>query len=90
MAKVLELMKWVHAEASIAFDLPAFAHLKDEDIPRFKEQVAEREANLEAQRKTDQDEMDAEEERKRKRREQREQREKDKKAHADSSPASDL
>merc|ERR1712153_192750 len=46
VAKVLEMMKWVHQESSISFHLPPLAHLNDEDVSRFKEQVAEREEAL--------------------------------------------
>jgi len=44
VTKVLELMKWLRAEASIPFDLPPLAHLRDDQKDEFKRQVAEREA----------------------------------------------
>jgi len=45
VAKVLEMLKWVAAEASARpIALPPLAHLREADVGEYKRQVAEREA----------------------------------------------
>ena len=39
VAKVLEMMKWVEAEASFPLNLPPLAHLRDEDKGEYRRQV---------------------------------------------------
>ena len=64
IAKVLEMMKWAHSEASVIFELPDHAHLNPADVVEFKIQVAEREQQLAEMAMQEAEAIQAEEERK--------------------------
>jgi hypothetical protein len=63
VAKVLELMQWVEAEASTPLNLPPLAHLRESDRVAYKEQVAEREAMREERMREEQEKEEKEAER---------------------------
>mmetsp|Transcript_36873 Transcript_36873/g.73380 ORF Transcript_36873/g.73380 Transcript_36873/m.73380 type:complete len:717 (+) Transcript_36873:43-2193(+) len=74
LSKVQPMMKWVHQEASIPFELENLPHLSDVDKQRYKDQVREREVALdkkrEEERRAMQEEERAQAELKRKKRKQ--------------------
>eukprot|EP01032_Pedospumella_encystans_P022442 gene22442-25423_t len=74
ISKVQQMMKWVHQQASIPFELENLPHLSEVDKQRYKDQVREREVALdkkrEEEKKAMQDEERAQAELKRRKRKQ--------------------
>ena len=74
ISKVQQMMKWVHQQASIPFELENLPHLSEIDKQRYKDQVREREVALdkkrEEEKKAMQDEERAQAELKRRKRKQ--------------------
>lgn len=77
ISKVQQMMKWVHSQASIPFELENLPHLSEVDKQRYKDQVREREVALDKKRteekKAMQDEERAQAELKRRKRKQQKQ-----------------
>jgi hypothetical protein len=53
--KVQEMMKWVHSQSTVQFELPNLPHLTPEQRVLYKEQIREREEWRENKRKEDED-----------------------------------
>jgi hypothetical protein len=61
ISKVQQMMKWVHQQASIPFELENLPHLSDIDKQRYKDQVREREEALDKKRTEEKKAMQDEE-----------------------------
>lgn len=61
LSKVQQMMKWVHQQASIPFELENLPHLSEEDKRRYKDQVREREEALDKKRSEEKRAMQEEE-----------------------------
>jgi len=61
VGKVQAIMKWVHEHASVPFHLPNLPHLTDHQKDLYKEQVREREEQLEKKAEEEREAMEAEE-----------------------------
>ncbi len=60
VGKVQAMMKWVHAQSSIPFELPNLPHLSEKDRIAYKTQVREREVALDEKRTEERRAMEAE------------------------------
>ena len=61
ISKVQQMMKWVHQQASIPFDLEHLPHLTESQKQAYKEQVREREIELDKKRTQELNDMEKEE-----------------------------
>ena len=83
VAKVLEMLKWVEAEATAKpIKLPPLAHLREEDVGEYKRQVAEREAARSAAARENEAKEKAEADRQAKAKKKREAKENKKEANS--------